>query len=278
MSSIATRWASTSSSRRAQGHRRRRAGHPGFAQPSVPRLAAHHWDTTSARPGSSSSYHGTWRPWSSSISQGHRRRRAGHPGFAQPSVPRLAAHHWDTTSARHDPICIRVVLAPDGAAGAAVASRAGVSSGELAGLERAGRGDSARRVVGGSVDDPICIRVVLAPDGAAGAAVASRAGVSSGELAGRRPGLSSAERTGGGISSAVCAGTEFGGRLVCGGPGRGCRRGISGHRVAVFRDAQAYQALSAQAAAFHQQFVRALSSAAGSYAAAATMPAQSDRA
>lgn len=25
------------------------------------------WDTTSARPGSSSSYHGTWRPWSSSI-------------------------------------------------------------------------------------------------------------------------------------------------------------------------------------------------------------------
>lgn len=33
-------------------------------------------------------------------------------------------------------------------------------------------------------------------------------------------------------------------------------------------NAQAYQALSAQAAAFHQQFVRALSSAAGSYAAA----------
>ncbi|EFD57801.1 PE-PGRS family protein [Mycobacterium tuberculosis T92] len=38
-------------------------------------------------------------------------------------------------------------------------------------------------------------------------------------------------------------------------------------------NAQAYQALSAQAAAFHQQFVRALSSAAGSYAAAeAAMP------
>lgn len=47
-----------------------------------------------------------------------------------------------------DPICIRVVLAPDGAAGAAVASRAGVSSGELAGLERAGRGDSASGWVG----------------------------------------------------------------------------------------------------------------------------------
>lgn len=28
--------------KRAPGHRRRRAGHPGFAQPSVPRLAAHH--------------------------------------------------------------------------------------------------------------------------------------------------------------------------------------------------------------------------------------------
>ncbi len=42
--------------------------------------------------------------------------------------------------------------------------------------------------------------------------------------------------------------------------------GIADYRVAVFE--QAYQALSAQAAAFHQQFVQALSSAAGSYAAA----------
>ncbi|CKM57895.1 PE-PGRS family protein [Mycobacterium tuberculosis] len=41
-------------------------------------------------------------------------------------------------------------------------------------------------------------------------------------------------------------------------------------------NAQAYQALSAQAAAFHQQFVRALSSAAGSYAAAEAANASPD--
>ncbi len=43
---------------------------------SVPRLAAPPWDTTSARPGSSSSYHGTWRPWSSSPD-----------GYSLPAIP-----------------------------------------------------------------------------------------------------------------------------------------------------------------------------------------------